>query len=219
MAKRKTRASIRSMSSAFSRLSTPRRPAGWGWGCRSAGPLLTPTVAGCGRMRMNREAPYFGSLCPARKVSSRIESRAKAPFQPPVVNWFAKITSPADDAEWNRGAYPRSERAAAMPAQQSMRDVEADASRQSLTARLFNMPGVLPFQNMSGDLEQEYFTDGVVEDIISALSRKRWLFVIARNSTFTYKGVAESDAKRQIQVLCSKTQLRPGTHSTEGIAD
>jgi TolB-like protein len=47
---------------------------------------------------------------------------------------------------------------------------------------------VLPFQNMSGDLEQEYFADGVVEDIISALSRKRWLFVIARNSSFTYKG-------------------------------
>jgi TolB-like protein len=47
---------------------------------------------------------------------------------------------------------------------------------------------VLPFQNLSGDSEQEYFADGVVEDIISALSRKRWLFVIARNSSFTYKG-------------------------------
>jgi len=47
---------------------------------------------------------------------------------------------------------------------------------------------VLPFQNLSGDIEQEYFADGVVEDIISALSRKRWLFVIARNSSFTYKG-------------------------------
>jgi adenylate cyclase len=46
---------------------------------------------------------------------------------------------------------------------------------------------VLPFQNMSGDPEQEYFTDGMVEDIITALSRIRWLFVIARNSSFVYK--------------------------------
>jgi adenylate cyclase len=47
---------------------------------------------------------------------------------------------------------------------------------------------VLPFQNLSGDLEQEYFADGMVEDIISGLSRIGWLFVIARNSSFTYKG-------------------------------
>jgi TolB-like protein len=49
---------------------------------------------------------------------------------------------------------------------------------------------VLPFVNMSGDPEQEYFADGMVEDIITALSRFRQLFVIARNSTFTYKGRA-----------------------------
>jgi TolB-like protein/class 3 adenylate cyclase len=49
---------------------------------------------------------------------------------------------------------------------------------------------VLPFQNMSGDPEQEYFVDGMVEEIITALSRIRWLFVIARNSTLTYKGHA-----------------------------
>src|SRR5262245_52911969 len=46
---------------------------------------------------------------------------------------------------------------------------------------------VLPFVNLSGDPEQDYFADGVVEDIISALSRIRWLFVVARNSSFTYK--------------------------------
>src|SRR5215831_17025785 len=49
---------------------------------------------------------------------------------------------------------------------------------------------VLPFDNLSGDPEQEYFADGMVEEIITALSRIRWLFVIARNSTFTYKGRA-----------------------------
>jgi TolB-like protein len=46
---------------------------------------------------------------------------------------------------------------------------------------------VLPLANMSGDPEQEYFADGMVEEIITTLSRIRWLFVIARNSSFTYK--------------------------------
>src|SRR5271165_4923402 len=54
---------------------------------------------------------------------------------------------------------------------------------------------VLPFTNMSGDPEQEYFADGMVEEIITALSRIRWLFVIARNSSFSYKGQSP-DVKR-----------------------
>jgi len=54
---------------------------------------------------------------------------------------------------------------------------------------------VLPLQNMSGDSEQEYFVDGMVEDIITGLSRIKWLFVIAGNSTFVYKGQA-IDVKR-----------------------
>src|SRR5262249_2264373 len=60
------------------------------------------------------------------------------------------------------------------------------------TLALPNKPSiaVLPFQNMSGDPEQEYFADGMVEEIITALSRFRQLFVIARNSSFTYKGRA-----------------------------
>jgi TolB-like protein len=49
---------------------------------------------------------------------------------------------------------------------------------------------VLPFTNMSGDPEQEYFSDGITEDIITELSRLPWFFVIARNSTFAYKGQA-----------------------------
>jgi adenylate cyclase len=54
---------------------------------------------------------------------------------------------------------------------------------------------VMPFANLSGDPDQEYFADGMVEEIITALSRIRWLFVIARNSSFTYKGQA-ADVKR-----------------------
>jgi TolB-like protein/class 3 adenylate cyclase len=59
---------------------------------------------------------------------------------------------------------------------------------------------VMPFTNMSGDPEQEYFADGMVEEIITALSRIRWLFVIARNSSFTYKSQA-IDVKRVGQEL------------------
>jgi TolB-like protein/Flp pilus assembly protein TadD len=59
---------------------------------------------------------------------------------------------------------------------------------------------VLPFANLSGDPEQEYFADGVSEDIITALSKLRWFFVIARNSSFTYKGKAV-DVKRAAREL------------------
>jgi adenylate cyclase len=72
----------------------------------------------------------------------------------------------------------------------------------------------MPFQNMSGDPEQEYFADGMVEEIITALSRIGWLFVIARNSSFTYKGQAV-DVKqvgRDLGVMSSKAQCaKPAT--------
>jgi class 3 adenylate cyclase len=67
--------------------------------------------------------------------------------------------------------------------------------RSAAAARPLALPdnpsiAVLPFQNMSSDPEQDYFADGIVEDIITALSRYHALFVIARNSSFTYKGKA-----------------------------
>jgi TolB-like protein len=69
------------------------------------------------------------------------------------------------------------------------------ASSETAAAKPLVLPdkssiAVLPFENMSGDHEQEYFADGMVEDIITALSRFKSLFVIARNSSFTYKGKA-----------------------------
>src|SRR3954451_10854521 len=69
---------------------------------------------------------------------------------------------------------------------------EDTRTASSVRLTLSNKPSiaVLPFQNLSGDPEQEYFADGMVEEIITALSRIRGLFVIARNSTFTYKGQA-----------------------------
>ncbi len=65
---------------------------------------------------------------------------------------------------------------------------------------------VLPFNNMSGDAEQEYFADGITEDIITALSKNRWLLVIARNSTFVYKGQSV-DVRRVAEDLGAKFVL------------
>ena len=70
---------------------------------------------------------------------------------------------------------------------------------------------------MSGDPEQDYFADGVVEDIITALSRFKSLFVIARNSSFTYKGKAV-DIK-QVGPSGSASAARRGGERTEGIHD
>jgi adenylate cyclase len=68
-------------------------------------------------------------------------------------------------------------------------DVSQTDRQQLVPPQLPDRPSiaVLPFQNMSGDAEQEYFCDGIVEDIITGLSRIRWIFVIARNSSFIYK--------------------------------
>jgi TolB-like protein len=90
---------------------------------------------------------------------------------------------------------------------------------------------VLPFQNLSGDPEQEYFADGVVEDIITGLSRIKWLFVIARNSSFIYKGqsidvkkvgrelgvryVLEGSVRRaenRIRINCQLNEAESGGH-------
>ena len=71
----------------------------------------------------------------------------------------------------------------------------ANAQRPALALPDKPSVAVLPFSNLNGDPEQEYFADGMVEDIIAGLSRIKWLFVIARNSSFTYKGTAV-DVKR-----------------------
>jgi DNA-binding winged helix-turn-helix (wHTH) protein len=71
---------------------------------------------------------------------------------------------------------------------QATSSVEAEQPRSGLALPDRPAIAVLPFDNMSGDREQEYFSDGISEDIITALSKLRWFFVIARNSSFTYKG-------------------------------
>ena len=92
---------------------------------------------------------------------------------------------PQDHAEWRQPP-----RETELPASSAPAEIAEPVQRMSLPPALSDGPSiaVLPFQNMSGDPEQEYFADGMVEEIITALSRIRWLFVIARNSSFTYKG-------------------------------
>src|SRR6516162_415740 len=91
-----------------------------------------------------------------------------------------------------------------------------DGHRASLAAGLPTPDkpsiAVLPFANLSGDPEQEYFADGMVEEIITALSRIRWLFVLARNSSFTYKGQAV-DVKQVARIGCP---LRPRRLGAQG---
>ena len=75
---------------------------------------------------------------------------------------------------------------------------------------------VLPFANMSGDPEREYFADGMVEEIAAAISRLSWLFVIARNSSFTYKGRPVDVKQVRVSwecVTCSKGSVRPDSGS------
>jgi TolB-like protein len=76
------------------------------------------------------------------------------------------------------------------PAGAEVTDNPVERSKRTLTLPHKPSIAVLPFANLSSDAEQEYFADGVVEDITMALSLFRWLFVIARNSSFTYKGRA-----------------------------
>ena len=82
--------------------------------------------------------------------------------------------------------------AANQPAAAASKSESAKSNRPSIA--------VLPFANMSGDAEQEYFADGISEDIITGLSKLRWFFVIARNSSFTYKGKSV-DVKRVAREL------------------
>ncbi len=90
--------------------------------------------------------------------------------------------------EWRLWALVRDAAEADQAAVASVGVVEPPSARPSLPLPDTPSIAVLPFTNLSGDLEQDYFADGIVEDIITGLSRIKWVFVIARNSSFAYKG-------------------------------
>jgi TolB-like protein/class 3 adenylate cyclase len=120
-----------------------------------------------------------GGICVSRVVRDQIRGKLDFAFDDMGEQQVKNITRPV--RAYRIGLGQRS------PSPTSAAPVLALPDKPSIA--------VLPFQNMSGDPEQDYFVDGMVEEIITALSRIRWLFVIARNSSFTYKGQAV-DVKR-----------------------
>jgi TolB-like protein len=118
-----------------------------------------------------------GGLCVSSRVHDDIRDRLDLTFEDGGSQTLKNIARPVQVWRWSSGS----------PAESASVPAPAD-----VPLALPNKPSiaVLPFQNMLGDPEQEYFADGMVEEIITALSRIRWLFVIARNSSFTYKGHA-----------------------------
>jgi adenylate cyclase len=116
-----------------------------------------------------------GAVAISSRVHDDVRDRLDTPFVDSGDQFFKNIARPIRVWQWMSAplatAYPLAT-AAPLPL----------PSKPSIA--------VLPFDNMSGDPEQGYFADGVTEDIITALSKFRWFFVTARNSTFTYKGQA-----------------------------
>jgi adenylate cyclase len=117
-----------------------------------------------------------GSICVSRVVRDQVRDKLDFSFDDLGEQSVKNIARPVRVYRVDT----RIEEAAAMPSPSDTAAAPVMPDRPSIA--------VLPFQNMSGDPEQEYFVDGIVEDIITGLSRIKWLFVIARNSTFVYKG-------------------------------
>jgi adenylate cyclase len=131
--------------------------------------------------RLEAEAPP-GGIIVSRAVREAVDGRLNAKLHALGELLLKNIERPvrAFRVEWNAADW----QVTATPAS------HAGPDAPPLTLPDKPSIAVLPFQNMSGDAEQEYFADGMVEEIITALSHIRWLFVIARNSSFTYKGQA-----------------------------
>ena len=117
-----------------------------------------------------------GGLCISDAVHEQVRDRLDLSFEDIGKQEVKNIDRPVQAWKWSASS------AKASP----------EPGKAAPAPRLADKPSiaVLPFDNMSGDPEQEYFADGVVEEIITALSRMSWLFVIARNSSFIYKGRA-----------------------------
>src|SRR5215475_8094880 len=132
--------------------------------------------------RLEAEAPA-GGIVISRAVHEAVTGRVKATFGDLGSLALKNIERPiqALSVKWEPSDWPL--------------HVTSEVAAAPVTGPQAPLPlpdkpsiAVLPFQNMSGDPEQEYFADGMVEDIITALSRTKALFVIARNSSFAYKG-------------------------------
>ncbi len=119
-----------------------------------------------------------GGVCISQTVLEHVRDRIDVPFDDLGEVEVKNIARPVRVWRWSQAG------------QVDAPAVEAVGESEPLALPEKPSIAVLPFENMSGDPEQEYFSDGLSEDIITGLSRLRWLFVIARNSSFTYKGRA-----------------------------
>ena len=117
-----------------------------------------------------------GGILISEKVYSEVEGKLDVGFEDRGEQQLKNISRPVRVYAVRAGAH----------------SALSDSDRLSAAPPLPDKPSiaVLPFENMSGDPEQEYFADGMVDEIITALSRFKWLFVIARNSSFAFKGKA-----------------------------
>jgi TolB-like protein/class 3 adenylate cyclase len=161
-----------------------------------------------------------GGICVSRFVRDQLQGKGDFRFEDHGSHWLKNITHPVHlyrippnvRAESSTtgvcGAEPESTLSLPIPgrgytfvAPVSREHAHADNALAD-GAALPDKPSlvVLPFQNLSGDLEQEYFVDGMVEEITTAIAQLPWLFVIARNSAFTYKG-KPVDVKQVAQEL------------------
>jgi adenylate cyclase len=119
-----------------------------------------------------------GGICLSRHVRDTVRDKVTVTFEDMGEQTLKNIARPVRAYRVNLAAHGLASPAPPTPAAVAL----ALPDKPSIA--------VLPFQNMSGDPEQDYFADGMVEEITTALSRIRWLCVIARNSSFTYKGQA-----------------------------
>jgi adenylate cyclase len=129
-------------------------------------------------VRLQAECPS-GAVCVSRSVRDHVHGRLDLAFEARGLLHLKNIARPVEAFVVKLDAGSHADRPPA-----------ADAGEQALTLPDKPSLAVLPFTNMSGDAEQEYFVDGLVDDITTALARVSWFFVIARNSSFTYKGRA-----------------------------
>ena len=134
--------------------------------------------------RLEAEAPP-GGIIVSRAVREAVEGRLKARLHALGELALKNIERPirAFRVEWEEADWPPQATPAPKPPE------PAESPAPSLTLPDKPSIAVLPFQNMSGDPEQDYFADGITEDIITELSRFHELFVIARNSSFAYRGI------------------------------
>ncbi len=128
-----------------------------------------------------------GGVCISSAVHEQIDGKTNMVFEDGGYLQFKNIAKPIRIYFWHPMPMEQSAIASTVPPRDTF---PVPGKNHPLPPREKPSVAVLPFANMSGDPEQEYFADGMVEEIITGLARLRWLTVIARNSTFAYKGTS-----------------------------